>query len=144
MVSIKVTSNGGLQRFTKKIQHANLSKTAAELYVECLKTAINQRVSQGSTGNLADSVKAVKRGNNKYGVVADYYFWYANYGREPGKPPGKRVAKLDAWAISMGIPPQVLREHIQDFGTSPRLFYESAKKMFKTKKPRIYKDIKKK
>ena len=141
-MDLKVTSNGGLKRFTRKIQKANLSKTASKLFVKKLKMAINQRVYGAGTGNLSRSVKAVKRGNKKYGVVADYYFWYANYGRSPGKPPGKSVKKIDVWAANVGWTGKGLRKNIMNFGTKPLFFYETAKKMFHADRKRIWKDLK--
>jgi len=141
-MQVKVTSNGGLKRYLKKIQKANLSKTAADLFVKKLKAAIDQRTYGAGTGNLSSSVKAVKRSNKKYGIVADYYFWHANYGRSPGKPPSKRVKKIDAWAVKAGWTGKGLRKYIMNFGTKKLLFYETAKKAFHADRKRIWKDIK--
>ncbi|MDD3064370.1 MAG: HK97 gp10 family phage protein [Massilibacteroides sp.] len=141
-MNIKVTANlKNLKKLSKKIQKATLSKTAAEVFARTLRTTINQRTSGAGTGNLARSVKARKVGRYGYGVYADYYFWYANYGRRPGRPPSYKVAKIDTWAGNVGWTGKGLRDHIRDFGTRGVFFYETAKAVFRTKKPRIYKQI---
>jgi len=140
-VHVKATSNGGLKRFNKSIQEANLSKTAADIYVSCLKQAIDQRVSGHGTDTLKNSVKAVKRSNQEYGVNAAYYFWYANYGRPPGKPPGRSEYRIDAWAADAGITGNQLRGYIKNYGTQPKYFYEVSKILFEKKRKRIWKNI---
>ena len=126
----------------RSIQKANFTKTAAELFATNLRVAIRQRTSPAATGTLANSVKAVKRSNKKYGVKAGYYFWYANYGRRPGRKPSAKITKLNTWANKMGFTGKGLRTKIAEEGTHKILFYETAKKLFKQKRKKIWKDIK--
>ncbi len=141
-LNIKVTANlKNLTKLRKKIQKATLTKTASETFARDIRKEINARTSGANSGNLARSVKARKVGRYGYGVYANYYFWYANYGRAPGRPPSSRVVKIDIWANNMGMTGEQLRKHIGDFGTKGVFFYEAAKAVFKKQKPRIYKQI---
>lgn len=129
-----------LENFQKKIQVANISKATATEFARILRREIKNRVSPYSTGNLAKNVKERKVGKYGYGVYAPYYIWYANYGRRPGRAPGLRVKKIDAWAENAGITGKYLRQSIADFGTKPKFFYESTLAIFKNKRKQIYKD----
>ena len=124
-----------------KIQFGNLSKTAADLFVKELKSAIKIRTTGAGSGTLEKSIKAVKRSNQMYGVKGAYYFWYANYGRKPGKKPSARIKKIREWAANVGWTAGAMTKYIADFGTKPTLSYETAKKMFKEQKKRIIKNI---
>jgi len=140
--NITVTKNlSNLNKLTKNIQSDTLSKSAANAFVTRIKQAINQRASFPS-GELSKSIKSLRHGDSSsYGVTGLYYYWYANYGRRPGNPPGKKVKKIDAWASRAGMKGKSLRQHIAVYGTHKLLFHEVAKKLFKVDKPRIYKQL---
>lgn len=143
MAAIKTTVRlDNLKKLEKNIQKNTLSQTAANKFAELLKQSIDERTSNAASGNLARSVNVKKRGRYGSGVYADYYFWYANYGRGPGRKP-KEQNKITTWAGRAGWNEAELRKHIAEFGTTKRLFYETAKAKFKEAKPRIYKQIKK-
>lgn len=144
MATIKATFKlDNLKRLEINIQKNTLSETAAREFANCIKEAIQERTSKASSGNLARSVNSKKLGRYGAGVYADYYFWYANYGRMPGRKP-KEQGKITEWADKAGWNEAKLRTHIAEFGTQKRLFYETGKAKFKAKKPRIYKKITKK
>jgi hypothetical protein len=143
MVNIKVNVTkklDNLDRLTRNIQKAYLSKNAAEVLATRIKQTINQRSSYPS-GTLINSIKTYKVSNRNYGIKAAYYYWNANYGRGPGTPPSNKVIKVDVWAKKAGMRGKTLRRHIAEFGTRKLLFHEAAKQLFKADKPRIYKEI---
>lgn len=141
MAALSITAKykpGRLSDLRIALTKANLSEAAADLFKSCLKQSIIQRASGAGTGNLAESVDKQKRGRYGYSVKADYYFWYANYGRQPGRPPGGSVTKIDRWAENVGWTGKGLREHIREFGTRPKFFFETANVLYNSRKKQIY------
>lgn len=129
-----------LKRIKRNITKVNLSKTLADEYARTLKTVINQRSSSPS-GNLARSVESRAVGRYGSGVYADNYFWYANYGRAPGRMPPANHPRLSSWGIRTGWDEDTLRQAIAKYGTKPTYFWEAAKQIMSVKKPRVYKKI---
>lgn len=141
MTSMKVTTRlDNLKNFQKKIQVSNLSEKTASEFQRLLRREVRNRTSPAASGNLSKNIYAKKSGRYGYGVWAPYYVWYANYGRRPGNEPGETNPKIVEWARRAGVTPKYLSKSIGDFGTKKKLFYESAKARFKTKRLQIYKD----
>lgn len=74
-------------------------------------------------GNLQDSIKAGRTGDNSYGVSGAYYAFYADAGRRPGRrPPAPRGGKIQRWAGGSQLSGYMMSRAIGRHGTRPTRF----------------------
>ena len=131
-----------IDKMRAKATKFNISYTLAKDFATTLKKVITQR-SPSSSGNLARTINAKKVGRYGAGVYADYYFWYANDGRLPGRLPPDDIsrARFEAWASANGWDSSTLSANIAKYGTKPKNYFAAAKQILAIKKKRAYKKI---